>query len=146
MSAVKRALELDMGVFEISPFDKGGKLYHPSAAVASAVGPEMSPIAFAALHAWKTGIHTISVGFARPSDLDEVIEAAAIHAKGIDAANLVEARLINLAIERLGKDWYEKGLLNIPSFYDRRTDGIAIGHCLWLHNCLTAYGMLDFSR
>jgi predicted aldo/keto reductase-like oxidoreductase len=26
-AAVKRALELDMGVFQISPFDKGGKLY-----------------------------------------------------------------------------------------------------------------------
>jgi predicted aldo/keto reductase-like oxidoreductase len=25
--AVKRALELDMGVFQISPFDKGGKLF-----------------------------------------------------------------------------------------------------------------------
>eukprot|EP00986_Skeletonema_menzelii_P007073 scaffold2730_cov109-Skeletonema_menzelii.AAC.1 len=59
-AAVKRALELDMGVFNISPFDKGGKLYRPSEAVAKAIGPELSPIAFAALHSWKTqGMHTI---------------------------------------------------------------------------------------
>lgn len=149
-AAVKRALELDMGVFGISPFDKGGKLYRPSAAVASAIGPEMSPIAFAALSAWKTQrMHTVSVGFARSSDLDEVIEAAALYAKGDEAAKLVEAaekRLTDLAIDKLGKDWHEKGLLNIPSYYESKTDGIAIGHCLWIHNCLSAYGKVEFCR
>ena len=91
----------------------------------------MSPIAFAALSAWKTqGMHTVSVGFARSSDLDEVIEAAALYAKGDEADKLVEAaerRLTDLAIEKLGKDWHEKGLLNIPSYYESKTDGVAIG-------------------
>eukprot|EP00566_Odontella_aurita_P005356 CAMPEP_0113546118 /NCGR_PEP_ID=MMETSP0015_2-20120614/11632_1 /TAXON_ID=2838 /ORGANISM="Odontella" /LENGTH=618 /DNA_ID=CAMNT_0000446545 /DNA_START=8 /DNA_END=1864 /DNA_ORIENTATION=+ /assembly_acc=CAM_ASM_000160 len=149
-ACVKRALELDMGVFNISPFDKGGKLYRPSAAVAAAIGPEMSPIAFAALHSWKTmGMHTVSVGFARSSDLDEVIEAAKIYAEGDKATALVkvaEDRLKNLAIEKLGQDWYQKGLLKIPSFYDKTSDGIAIGHVLWLHNCLTAFGLYEFSK
>lgn len=149
-AAVKKALELDMGVFQISPFDKGGKLYRPSAAVAQAIGPEMSPIAFAALHAWKTqGMHTASVGFARSSDLDEVIEAARLYAEGEKAEALLKAaeeRLNNLAIEKLGKDWFEKGLLNVPSFYTESSDGMAIGHMLWVHNCLTAYGMYEFSK
>ncbi|KAL7553252.1 hypothetical protein ACHAWF_016919 [Thalassiosira exigua] len=149
--AVKRALELDMGVFLISPFDKGGKLYRPTAAVAGAIGPEMSPIAFAALSAWKSrGMHTVSVGFARSSDLDEVIEAARMYAEdGDEAEKLVreaEGRLENLAVEKLGKEWYEKGLVNVPSFYDEVTDGVAIGHMLWLHNCLTAYGMYEYAK
>jgi predicted aldo/keto reductase-like oxidoreductase len=149
-AAVKRALELDMGVFNISPFDKGGKLYRPSEAVAKAIGPELSPIAFAALHSWKTqGMHTVSVGFARSSDLDEVIEAAKIYAAddGDKADVLVKAaeeRLNNLAIEKLGKEWFEKGLLNVPSFYDKPSDGMALGHILWIHNCMTAYGMYEF--
>lgn len=150
-ACVKRALELDMGVFNISPFDKGGKLYRPSAAVAAAIGPEMSPIAFAALHSWKTeGMHTVSVGFARSSDLDEVIEAARIYDMGDDKAGaLVKAaqgRLEELAMEKLGKEWFEKGLLNVPSFYERPADGMAIGHMLWLHNCLRAYGMHEFAK
>eukprot|EP00578_Thalassiosira_sp_NH16_P014463 CAMPEP_0181117214 /NCGR_PEP_ID=MMETSP1071-20121207/22386_1 /TAXON_ID=35127 /ORGANISM="Thalassiosira sp., Strain NH16" /LENGTH=617 /DNA_ID=CAMNT_0023201553 /DNA_START=47 /DNA_END=1900 /DNA_ORIENTATION=+ len=150
-ACVKRALELDMGVFDISPFDKGGKLYRPSAAVAAAIGPGMSPIAFAALHAWKTeGMHTVSVGLARSSDLDEVIEAARIYSMDDDKAGaLVKAaqdRLEDLARERLGKEWFEKGLLNVPSFYERPADGIAIGHMLWLHNCLKAYGMHEFAK
>jgi len=147
-AAVKRALELDMGVFNISPFDKGGKLYRPSEAVAKAIGPELSPIAFAALHSWKTqGMHTVSVGFARSSDLDEVIEAAKIYADNEKADVLVKAaeeRLDNLAIEKLGKEWFEKGLLNIPSFYDKPSDGMALGHILWVHNCMKAYGMHEF--
>jgi predicted aldo/keto reductase-like oxidoreductase len=149
-ACVKRALELDMGVFNISPNDKGGKLYRPTAAVARTIGPEMSPIAFAALYSWKVeGMHTVSVGFARSSDLDEVIEAARIYADGERADDLVRAaagRLEGLAMERLGGEWFEKGLLNVPSFNEKETDGMCIGHMLWLHNCLTAYGMYEFAR
>ena len=148
-AAVKRALELDMGVFNISPFDKGGKLYRPSAKVAAAIGPELNPMAFAALYTWRSeGMHTLSVGLARSSDLDEVIEAAKIFMDGNRADALVNAaksRLDTLAIDKLGKEWYEKGLLNVPSFYEESSDGIAIGHMLWLHNCLAAYGMHEFT-
>jgi len=50
-----------MGVFIISPVDKGGKLFQPSVPVARAIGPSLTPIAFAALHAWKSvGAHTVS--------------------------------------------------------------------------------------
>lgn len=149
-ACVKRALELDMGVFNISPFDKGGKLYRPSATVAAAIGPDISPIIFAALHSWKAqGMHTVSVGFARSSDLDEVIQAARIYSEGEKADVLMKAaagRLENHAIAKLGKEWFEKGLLNVPSFYEKSSDGMAIGHMLWLHNCLTAYGMHEFSK
>ena len=111
--AVKRALELDMGVFQISPIDKGGKLFRPSTTVANATGPELSPIAFAALHAWKTqGMHTISVGFARPSDLDEVVDAARMFAdttgKTDQLLKAAETKLNSIAEEKLGKEWYEK--------------------------------------
>jgi len=149
-ACVRRALDLDMGVFNISPNDKGGKLYRPSAAVAAAIGPEMSPIAFAALYSWKSeGMHTVSVGFARSSDLDEVIEAARLYADGDRADALVKAaagRLESLAIEKLGREWFERGLLNVPSFYEEESCGMCIGHMLWLHNCLTAYGMYEFAR
>eukprot|EP00984_Skeletonema_dohrnii_P009769 scaffold3759_cov124-Skeletonema_dohrnii-CCMP3373.AAC.6 len=48
--------------------------------------------------------------------------------------NVAEERLNNLAIEKLGKEWYEKGLLNVSSFYDKSSDHIALGHILWIHN------------
>ena len=119
--------------------------------MATATGPELSPLAFAVLHAWKTQkMHTVSVGFARPSDLDEVIAAAKMFSdttgKTDKLLKAAETKLDEIAVEKLGKEWYEKGLLNIPSFYKESTDGLAIGHMLWLHNCLTAYGMYEFGK
>ncbi len=147
LACVKRALELDMGVFQISPVDKGGRLYHPSKDVISLVGRDLTPIAFALLFGWKTiGFHTSSVGVARPSDLDEVLNAARMYALSTsnDAFNKAVDRLNERAVATLGTEWVEKGLMNVPSFMDESTDGIAVGHILWLYNLLTSYGMYDF--
>ena len=58
-------------------------MYCPPASVATAIGPDKPPIAFTILRSWRTqGMHTVSVGFARSSDLDEIVEAARIYAKG----------------------------------------------------------------
>lgn len=150
MACVKRAKELDMGLFLISPVDKGGKLYRPSQDVVKLCGSgELTPIAFGLLYAWKTnGFHTASIGVARPTDLDEVMEAARMTAQGSANKSLAEAtkRLNDRAVEKLGAEWVEKGLLNIPSMLDESTDGIAVGHILWLYNLLVAYGMYEFCQ
>jgi predicted aldo/keto reductase-like oxidoreductase len=111
----------------------------------------LSPIAFAALHAWKTQkMHTVSVGFARASDLDEVVDAARMFADNSGKADALlkaaESKLQEIAVDKLGKDWHEKGLLNVPSFYTESSDGMALGHMLWLHNCLKAFGMYEFAK
>ena len=144
---VKRALELDMGVFNISPLDKGGMVYCPSKTVARTIGPEMSPISFACLNSWKTQqFHTVSVGFARPSDIEEALKAAKIFAEGKfeTALNEVEQRLDAQKEKALGKDWNEKGLLNLPTCEEAEAHGSAIGHVLWVHNLMKAFGMYDF--
>lgn len=154
LSCVKRALELDMGVFQISPFDKGGKLYRPSKDVALTIGIEMSPMEFAALYAWTLGgIHTTSVGVARPSDLDEIMSAAKTMALGrkgqVDIDKLIDDtvdRLNKQLASKVGDEWVEKGLKNIPTCFDEPAQGIAIGHILWLHNLLTGYGMYEFCK
>src|SRR5205085_1472235 len=73
--AVEAARALDMGVFIISPSDKGGKLYQPSEKLARLTDP-LSPIVFN--DAWclmRPEIHTLSVGAARPGDFDEHLKA-----------------------------------------------------------------------
>ena len=37
-------------------------------------------------------------------------------------------------------------LLNIPSFYEEPSNGIALGHILWCYNVLKAYGLYDFAQ
>lgn len=149
LACVKRALELDMGLFLISPVDKGGKLYRPSQSVVQLCGKELTPIHFGLLYCWKTnGFHTASVGVARPSDLDEVVEAARKMALGTADKQLEAAtkRLKDRAVEKLGAEWVEKGLLNLPSMMDESTDGIAIGHILWIYNLLVSYGMFEYCQ
>jgi predicted aldo/keto reductase-like oxidoreductase len=153
-ACVQRARELDMGVFQISPMDKGGKLYRPSTTCATLVGKDMTPCGFALLYAWtKGGIDTSSVGIARPSDLDEVMGAIRImnlaKISKVDLESLLDtaiSRLNDRAEEELGKEWIEKGLMNLPSCNDKSTDGVFIGHILWIYNILTIYGMYDFCR
>lgn len=67
-------------------------IFHwPLTTVAAAIGPELLPIACAALYAWKMqGMHTVSVGFACGSDLDEVIDAARLY---MDATGKTDALL-----------------------------------------------------
>ena len=78
--AVLEANKRDMGVFIISPSDKGGKLYEPSEKLVKFTDP-LHPIVFNDLYCLtRTEIHTLSVGAARPTDFD-------LH---VDAVNLFE--------------------------------------------------------
>jgi len=65
--AIHAAAQRDMGVFIISPNDKGGKLYEPSETLADFTAPR-SPIAFNARFCLRTpAVHTLSFGM---SELD----------------------------------------------------------------------------
>lgn len=148
-AALKRALELDMGVFQISPLDKGGKVYRPSRKLAKLLGPDMPPIAFVMLHGWKTlGFHTTSIGVSRPADLDDVLWAAYLSTlKETNAKlNQCEERLTSQMTNMLGQKWYDQGLLHLPDCEQPITQGMAIGHILWLHNLVSCFGMYDFCR
>lgn len=145
--AVKRALELDMGVFQISPMDKGGAMYHPSKTLAKTLGPKITPMEFALLTSWKSfGHHTASVGFARTADVEDSMAAARMLGEGTCFPELkaAEQRMTARMEQELGKEWLERGLLNIPTCEVESTHGTAIGHVLWLYNLMKAFGVYDF--
>jgi uncharacterized protein len=158
-AAVQRALELDMGVFQISPLDKGGKVYQPSSTVAKLLGPsKLSPISFVCLHAWETlGFHTTSIGISRPADLDDALYAAYLYSRRCRGSNdddfqassslqMAEQALTSRLHEALGTEWMNQGMMNLPDCEQPITQGVAIGHILWLHNLCQAFGMYDFCR
>jgi hypothetical protein len=151
-AAVQRALELDMGVFQISPLDKGGKVYQPSTTVAKLLEPsKLSPISFVCLHAWETlGFHTTSIGISRPADLDDALYAAYLYSRGHDSfqssLQMAERALTSRMDEALGTEWMNHGMLNLPDCEQPITQGVAMGHILWLHNLCQAFGMYDFCR
>lgn len=116
--SVVEARERDMGVFIISPNDKGGKLYEPPEKLVRLCDP-LSPMVFNDLYCLsRPEVHTLSLGAARPSDFDE-------HLKALDhldnAAALVapiERRLRDEMNEILGEDWCREWWQGLPEYVD----------------------------
>ena len=75
--AVEAASARDMGVFIISPTDKGGQLQQPVAKMRDLCAP-LTPMQFNDLYCLaRPQVHTLSIGAARPSDFDEHVAALA---------------------------------------------------------------------
>jgi len=141
LPAIEAAREKDMGVFIISPSDKGGMLYKPSTQFAECCAP-ISPIGFNNL--WllgHEGIHTLVVGAEKPSDFDEHMRNVALYDRRSELVPPIESRLMDLAHSTLGSDWVGDcrrfheivGTKGIPNMFDNQY-GIAVGQILWLYN------------
>ena len=116
--AVEAARQQDMGVFIISPNDKGGKLYAPPRKLVDLCAP-LTPMQFNDLYCLaRPEIHTLSCGAARPSDFDDHIAAL----EHLDRATEVVAPIVErltAALEHAhGKDWCGRWWEGIPSYRD----------------------------
>lgn len=118
--AVQAATKQDMGVFIISPNDKGGKLYSPPEKLVELCKP-LTPMQFNDLYCLnRPEVHTLSIGASKPSDFDDHIGALPFY-NNIEATIApIEARLNETMKQTLGEDWcrdWFKGLpeyLNVP--------------------------------
>ena len=117
-SCIEAASKRDMGVFIISPNDKGGKLYAPPAKLVDLCQP-LSPMQFNSLYCLnRSQVHTLSCGAAKPSDFDEHI-AALDHFDHInEVISPIESGLREEMRRVLGNDWCEKWFENIPEYID----------------------------
>lgn len=115
--AVVAARQRDMGVFIISPNDKGGKLYTPSDKLATLCAP-LTPMQFNDLYCLaRPEVHTLSCGVARPEDFDEHV--AALQHYDEDAAVIVAPieRRLRAELERvLGADWCARWPEGVPEY------------------------------
>lgn len=85
-SAIEAATRHDMGVFIISPTEKGGCLHQPSGKLAALTAP-LSPMVFNDLNCLlHSEVHTLSIGASRPSDFDEHLKALPLLEKPSTAA------------------------------------------------------------
>jgi len=114
--AVVEAARRDMGVFIISPNDKGGKLYEPPAKLERLCEP-LSPMAFNDLYCLaRPEVHTLSIGAARPGDFDEHMRALEYYDRAAEVIAPVEARLRAEMDAVLGADWRENWMRGIPEY------------------------------
>jgi uncharacterized protein len=115
-AAVKAAHRQDMGVFIISPNDKGGKLYEPPKKLVELCSP-LTPMQFNDLYCLaREEVHTLSCGAARPTDFDEHVRALEFYDNIPETIAPIEKRL-RAEMERvLGADWCARWFEGLPNF------------------------------
>ena len=143
-TAVDDAAARDMGVFIISPSDKGGRLYDPPDKLRQLCAPD-SPMVFNNRFCLQnTAVHTLSIGAARPSDFDEHLAALA----GLgdrESVTAIDAAIQAEMAARLGTEWLAKWDRNLPSIEE--TPGrINLLDILRFHNLAFALGMFSFGK
>ena len=143
--SLEAAQKNDMGLFIISPNDKGGMLYKPPQLLSDLTAP-LTPMVFNTLFCLRDPrIHTLSMGAARPTDFDQHIAAT----RRLDEANTllppVEAKLQERWDRSLPAEWrnqWERGLPlwpNCPKEANFR-------EILRLHNLAIAYDLVEYAR
>ena len=115
---VEAAKVKDMGVFIISPNDKGGKLYEPPTKLVELCAP-LSPMQFNALYCLaRPEVHTLSCGAAKPTDFDEHIAALKNYDNIPEMIAPIEKRLRAEMERTLGADWCGRWFEGLPNYVD----------------------------
>ncbi len=116
--AIQAARARDMGVFIISPNDKGGKLYDPPKKLVDLCQP-LTPIQFNDLYCLaRPEVHTLSCGVSRPTDFDEHVQALAFYDRIPETIRPIEARLRTEMVRVLGAEWCERWQEGLPQYLE----------------------------
>ncbi len=116
--AVAAAHQLDMGVFIISPNDKGGKLQEPGDKIKSLSAP-LTPMQFNDLYCLnRPEIHTLSCGVSKPSDFDEHVAALKHYDEIPQTIAPIEKRWRAEMEQGLGADWCARWFEGLPNHGD----------------------------
>ncbi len=143
--AIVEAAARDMGVFIISPSDKGGKLYSPPEKLTKLCHP-LHPIVFNDLWCLKRNpeVHTLSVGAARPTDFDLHVRALEYWDEADELLPVIERRLDEAMAEAVDEDLRRPWEL-LP-WYDQVPAHMNVANMLWLRNMAQAWDMTDYGK
>jgi uncharacterized protein len=143
--AIEAATQRDMGVFIISPNNKGGMLYKPSPKLVELCQP-LSPIVFNNLFCLShPQVHTLSVGAAQPKDFDEHLKTLEWLDRADEVLPPIIARLEQAAIQSLGEDWYKSWHQGLPKV-EEVPGQVNVQVILWLRNLAIAYDMVEYAK
>ena len=143
--AIAAATELDMGVFIISPSNKGGMLYEPSPKLREICHP-LSPLVFNDLFCLShPQVHTLSLGAAKPEDFDEHLLTLEYLDQAPAILTPIMAKWEAAAIDKLGEDWIKTWQVGLPKI-EETPAGVNIPMILWLRNLALAYDMWEYAK
>jgi uncharacterized protein len=143
--AIEAATKHDMGVFIISPTNKGGLLEQPSEKLVKLCDP-LSPIVFNNLFCLShPQVHTLSIGADKPTDFDEHIKTLNYLDKLEEVLPPILHRLQQEMINCLGEEWVKNWHIGLPK-PEETPAGINIPAMLWLRNLAIAFDMIEYGK
>lgn len=116
--AVVAARKQDMGLFIISPNDKGGKLQEPGEKIKALAAP-LTPMQFNELYCLnRVEVHTLSCGVSRPADFDEHVAALEFYDKIPETIGPIEQQWRAEMESALGAEWCARWSEGLPNYDD----------------------------
>lgn len=144
-ACVKAASARDMGVFIISPNDKGGQLYAPPAKLVELCKP-LSPMIFNDLFCLShPEVHTLSIGASRPSDFDEHIAALRSYERASEVIAPILARLEATLEATHSPDWCTRWFEGLPEFQDV-PGRINVREIVRVYTYAKAFDLIDWAK
>ena len=142
---IELAHKYDLGVFIISPTDKGGHLHTPSTKILELCSP-LHPIVFNDLFCLRNkNVHTISIGIAKEQDFNLHLEAVSLLSESDHYIPKILNRLKEESINSLGIEWYKSWDKNLPN-WKNTPGGINIPVLLWLANLIDSFDLEEFAK
>jgi len=142
---INLANKYDLGVFIISPTDKGGHLHTPSTKMLELCSP-LHPIVFNDLFCLRNkNVHTLSVGIAKETDFDLHLKAVSLLSESERYVPKIINRLREESINTLGLEWHQHWNRNLPS-WEFTPGNINIPILLWLSNLIDYLDLEGFAK
>ena len=143
--AIEAAARADMGVFIISPADKGGMLYKPPARLVDLCRP-LHPLVFNTLFCLATPwVHTLSIGAACPADFDLAASVLPLLARKDELLPPIQSRLREAMVEAVGEELADRFAEGLPP-WQNSPGHMNIPVILWLRNLVLAHDMLEYGK
>ncbi len=142
--AIEEAHARDMGVFIISPSDKGGRLHNPPALLQRLSLP-LSPMQFNDLFCLQQpGVSTVSIGAARPEDFDEHLDGLA-YLEERETVATIDRAWRQAMFEATGHERPDADFNLLPDWQE--TPGyVNLPFILWLSRLARGWHLHDFVR
>lgn len=142
---IAEAAQRDMGVFIISPNDKGGKLYLELPILRPMVAP-LTPMQFNDLYCLaRPEVHTLSVGAARPSDFDEHVAALEQYERAAAVVEPIERRLRQELARVHGEEWCRRWWAGLPEYFEVPGE-VNVVEILRIWTYAKAFDLKDWAR
>ena len=144
-TAIQAAAHQDMGVFIISPNDKGGRLWEPTKKFSAFCSP-LTPMQFNGLYCLsRKEVHTLSLGASRSSDYDEHVQGMRWYEDRQAITSGIAEKILAEVDANFVPGWHRTYAAGIP-LPERTPGGIHIREILRLYTWAKSMDMVEFAK